>query len=124
MRNALFFRIIAVICAFVFSTSITLAQTKTVSGVVSDEGGKPLEGATVSQKGGTAMTSTDQNGNFRLDVASSATTLVISYVGMENVEVAVGTKTSFRITLRSTDSKLGEVVVVGYGKARRANLTS
>ena len=49
MRKELFCRTAAVICAFIFTTTITLAQTKTVSGVVNDEAGKPLAGATVSQ---------------------------------------------------------------------------
>jgi hypothetical protein len=89
MRKKIFYRITAVICACVFISSFALAQSKTVSGVVSDEAGKPLAGATVSQKGGKAATTTDQGGNFRLEVASSATVLIVSYVGMEIQEIAI-----------------------------------
>ena len=67
MRKELFYRTTAVICAFIFTTTIALAQTKTVTGVVNDEAGKPLAGATVSQVGGTAaaITITDKDGSFK-----------------------------------------------------------
>ena len=57
-----------------FTATIALAQTKTVSGVVNDETGKPLAGATVSQKGGksAAITITDKDGSFTLEVPSNA----------------------------------------------------
>ncbi|HEY6504051.1 MAG TPA: TonB-dependent receptor [Chitinophagaceae bacterium] len=124
MRNELFYRITAVICVFVFTTTIALAQTKSVSGVVSDEAGKPLEGATVSQKGGAAVTTTNKDGIFKFDIASDAKSLMVSYVGMEDQEISINGRSNIPVTLRTTDSKLGEVVVVGYGKARKANLTS
>jgi len=124
MRNDLFYRITAVICAFILSTTLALAQTKSVSGIVSDESGKPLEGATVSQKGGSAVTTTNKDGFFKLDIASNATILVVSFVGMDNVDFVVGNQSNVRITLKTADSKLGEVVVIGYGRARKANLTT
>ncbi|HLG39066.1 MAG TPA: TonB-dependent receptor [Chitinophagaceae bacterium] len=124
MRKNLFYRITAVICAFVFTSTIALAQNKTISGVVSDEAGKPLIGATVSQKGGTAATSTNSNGAFQLEVTSNATTLVVSYVGMEDQEVPIMGRSNIQVTLRAADTKLGEVVVIGYGRARKANLTT
>src|SRR5258706_6648208 len=124
MRKETFYRITAVIFACVFITSIASAQAKTVSGVVSDEAGKPLVGATVSQKGGAAVTTTNQDGSFKLEVTSNATALLISYVGMANLEVAIAGRSNIPVTLKATDSKLGEVVVIGYGRARKANLTT
>src|SRR5262245_4802548 len=118
MRHA-FYRLAAVIGAIIFTTSIALAQTKTVSGVVSDEAGKPLEAATVSVKGG-AATTTDKQGVFKIDVPSKATSLLISYVGMETEVVSISGKSNVRVTLKTSDSKLGEVVLIGYGRTRRA----
>lgn len=124
MRQKLFFRTIAVICAIVFFTTIALAQTRTVTGIVTDEAGKPLSGATISQKGGSAATSTNPDGSFKLDVSDRATVLLVSYVSMETQEVAIAGRSNVRVSLKSLESSLGEVVVVGYGRARKANLTS
>jgi TonB-linked SusC/RagA family outer membrane protein len=124
MRKKMFCRITAVICACVFTATISFAQTKTISGVVTDEVGKPLEGATVSQKGGAAVTTTNREGVFKIDVASNTRALIVSYVGMENVEISIGDRSNIPVVLKTTESKLGEVVVIGYGRARRANLTS
>lgn len=126
MRKKMFCRITAVICAYLFTATLAFSQTKTITGVVTDETGKPLEGATVSQRGGTgaAMTITNKDGSFRIEAATNAKSLLVSYVGMESVEVPIAGKTNFSVTLRSTDSKMGEVVVIGYGKTRKANLTT
>src|SRR5258705_8537666 len=124
MRKKTSYRVVAVICAFIFTSTISFAQRKTISGVVSDEAGKPLEGATVSQKGGTAATTTNKEGVFKIDVASTARVLIVSYVGMDNVEISIGNRSNIPVTLRAVDARLGEVVVIGYGKAKRANLTT
>ncbi len=124
MRKTMLCQATAVMCACLLISAITFAQTKSISGKVSDETGKPLEGATISQKGGTAVTTTNSQGAFKLDVTSIAKVLVITYVGMEDLEVVINNRSTISVTLKTADSKLGEVVVVGYGKARRANLTS
>jgi TonB-linked SusC/RagA family outer membrane protein len=123
MRNKFLCRITAVICACVFTT-LTFAQTKTISGVVSDEAGKPLIGATVSQKGGTAVTTTNKDGTFTLGITTNAKALLISYVGMDPLEIAIGGRSNIQVTLKAADAKLSEVVVIGYGKARRGDLTT
>lgn len=64
MRKEMFCRITTVICACLFITTIALAQTKSITGVVSDENGKPLVGATVSQKGGNAVTTSTIRKSF------------------------------------------------------------
>ena len=103
--------------------SVTQAQTVKVKGQVVDETGEPLVGATVKVKDSNAGTITDFDGNFQLDVKSNAT-LVISYLGYKNREVAVrGRAIIDPIKLESDNNVLDQVVVVGYGTQKKADLT-
>ena len=103
--------------------SLTQAQTVKVKGQVVDETGEPLVGATVKVKDSNAGTITDFDGNFQLDVKSNAT-LVISYLGYKNREVAVrGRAIIDPIKLESDNNVLDQVVVVGYGTQKKADLT-
>ena len=98
-------------------------QTIKVSGQVVDQGGEPLIGATVKVKGATSGSITDFDGNFSMDVAPDAT-LVISYVGYKDREFAVrGRSVLGQIQLESDDNVLEQVVVVGYGVQKKADLT-
>ncbi|WP_288179923.1 carboxypeptidase-like regulatory domain-containing protein, partial [Bacteroides sp. CAG:633] len=89
------------------------AQTKQVSGVVTDGTGETVIGASVLEKGTTNGTITDLDGKFILTVNENAV-LQISYVGYTTQEVPVKGKTSFNITLKEDSEMLEEVVVVGY----------
>lgn len=111
-----------VLCMLTFLFSFS--QSRTVTGTVSDDKGAPLSGATVAIKNSAAVTSTDVNGRFNLNAGANARTLVISYVGMQEKEVAIGTGNNLAISLIPTLSTLNDVVVVGYGRAKRVNLTS
>lgn len=124
MRKSRFQRASAFILAFVLCSLTVFAQTKTITGIITDQTGAPLSGATVNAKGTKVSTQTDQNGNFKIAVPVSVTRLVISYVGAKTTEVAIEGKTVLPVTLDVTDNKLGEVVVIGYGKSRRSNLTT
>lgn len=93
-----------------------------VSGRVLGESGEPLPGVTVQAKGGGAATKTDESGAFRLSVPENAT-LVFSYVGYKNQEIPVDGRISIEVSLEPVDSKLEEVVVVGYGTQKKVNLT-
>ena len=99
-----------------------LAQNIQVQGVVKDQTGEPVIGATVMQQGTTNGTITDFDGNFSLSVPSNAT-LTISYIGFATQDIAVGGKTDFSIVLKDDSQTLSEVVVVGYGTMRKADLT-
>ena len=101
------------------------AQNKTVSGKVTDaQGGAGLSGVSVIVKGSKTGTSTDGSGSYSLSVPSGAT-LVFSSVGFQNLEVAVGDRTTVDVTLTAmAGSNLNEVVVVGYGTVRKRDLTS
>lgn len=110
--------------AALFSSQDSLAQNKEISGVVSDQNGAPLSGATVTQKGTKNSVVSDANGTFKIAVPAGATTLVISYVGAKDQEVSITGKTSVLVSMDLSNNKLNEVVVIGYGKARKANLTT
>ena len=98
------------------------AQSITVKGTVTDASEEPLIGASVVVKGNTSQgTVTDFDGNFVLKVPSEQTVLVISYVGMTTKEIKVGKQRSFKVTL-ADDTKLEEVIVVGYGQQKKASV--
>jgi TonB-linked SusC/RagA family outer membrane protein len=97
-------------------------QQKTVTGKVVDDKGSPLPGVAVVVKGTTVGAVTDIDGNYSLTVPASAETLVFSFIGMKTQEIAIGNQTAINITLASDVTDLDEVVVVGYGTQKRANV--
>jgi len=99
-----------------------LAQDIKVQGVVKDQTGETVIGATVMQKGTSNGTVTDFDGNFSLVVPSDAT-LTISYIGFATQDIPVGGKTDFQIVLKDDSQTLSEVVVIGYGTMRKSDLT-
>ncbi|MGN0213626.1 MAG: SusC/RagA family TonB-linked outer membrane protein [Muribaculaceae bacterium] len=121
-RKVLDFRAIVVACFAFFAISMS-AQTS-VTGVVLDSSGEPIIGATVREKGSQAGgTATDFDGKFALKVASTKSTLVVSYVGMQTQEVKLAGRTEVTIKMVDGDISLDEVVVVGYGTSRRIDIT-
>ncbi len=98
------------------------AQKKSVTGVVRDEAGETVIGASVLEKGTTNGMMTDFDGKFRLDVAPNAT-LVISYVGYKTQEIAVAGQTNFFVTLEEDATLLQEVVAIGYGTVKKNDAT-
>lgn len=97
-------------------------RQSTVSGTVTDESGAPVEGVTVALSGATAVTTTDAEGNFRLDVENTGT-LVFTAIGFEAQRLALTGQRTVSIILKAAVSDLDEVVVVGYGTARKRDLT-
>ncbi|MDQ1089900.1 TonB-dependent receptor [Siphonobacter sp. SORGH_AS_1065] len=102
----------------------TWAQQRTIRGVVSDTRGTQLPGASVYVKGLQLGATTDVNGKFSLTIPADAKSLTVSYVGMQTQEVEIGTKTELAITLLDNDKNFDEVVVIGYGTAKRSDVTS
>jgi len=102
---------------------VSYAQSKVVSGKVSDASG-PLPGVSVIIKGTETGTSTDASGSFSISAPENAT-LVISFIGYERQEIKVGNRTSINVSLVSDNTALSEVVVVGvgYGTQKRKDLT-
>ena len=95
-----------------------MAQTKVNGTVVSQEDGEPVIGASVLVVGTNVGTVTDANGQFSLTCPAGKNTLRISYVGMEPLEVVAGSK-HLRILLSNDQKAIDEVVVVGYGSAKK-----
>ena len=92
--------------------------------VISSEDQLPLPGATVTIRGTTAGTYTDQNGNFELPVMPDTNiTLVAEYIGMEQNEVTLDKSDQVQITLSPSETALDEVVVIGYGVQKKSNIT-
>ncbi|MGV3527771.1 MAG: SusC/RagA family TonB-linked outer membrane protein [Flavisolibacter sp.] len=106
-----------------FASLQSLAQVRTITGTVTDASGLPLGGVSVTVKGETAGTITSETGAYSLSVNAAATTLVFSSVGYTPVEETIGDRTTINVSLTSTAANLSEVVVIGYGTARKKDLT-
>ncbi len=104
--------------------STGIAWSQGVTGKVMDENGEALAGVSVVIKGSAQGVMTDINGSFTLSPLSESSILVFSFVGMISQEVRVGNRSKIEVTLKSSDRSLEEVVVVGYGTARRSDITS
>lgn len=93
-----------------------------VTGKIVTASGDPLAGATVRVKGGTAVTVTDSGGTFVL-MAPEDATLIISYVGYQQQEVPIGGRVRVDVTMTAMVGSINEVVVIGYGTAKKRDLT-
>lgn len=112
--------------AFFIGFSInSWAQKTQVSGKVVDDQNMPLPGANVLESGTKNGVGTDFDGKFKIEVSNPSATLVISYVGFADQRIKLnGSKTNLTIKLVSGANNLEQVVVVGYGKGSRKNLTT
>ncbi len=110
---------------FLLSTMIISAQegTRRISGTVRAIDNQPLPGVTVKIKETTSGTTTDQSGNYVLNVEPSARTLVFSFIGMSPQEITIGNQTKIDVVLQESAVGLNEVVVVGYGTAKKSDVT-
>jgi len=102
-------------------SSVSFAQNKTISGIVTDaDTSQPLPGATVYEEGTTNGATTDFDGNYTIDVAEGSV-LVFTYVGYQAQNITVGQNSSINIEL-ATENELDEIVVIGYGTQKRSNV--
>jgi len=116
-------RLTSLYLLFSFIVQQVAGQNRTITGSVLNERSNPVVGASVTVKGTSIGTSTDSSGTFTLSVPASANTVVISYVGYANQEITITGRSSFTISLASSGQTLNEVVVIGYGTARRREVT-
>jgi len=98
-------------------------QQSTITGKVSDSSATPLPGVTIVVKGTTNGSLTDANGKYSISNLPSNAVLKFSFVGMKSVEENVGNKTKLDVVLQEESVGLEEVVAVGYGTQKKANLT-
>ncbi|RFM28213.1 SusC/RagA family TonB-linked outer membrane protein [Deminuibacter soli] len=99
------------------------AQTKTITGKITDETGAPLPNVSVMVKGTKTGTNTNATGNFSISVPASANWLVLSYVGYETMETNIHTATNVTAQLTASKTNLDAVVVIGYGTQKRKDVT-
>ena len=103
---------------------ITFANVQTsITGLVLDEIGNPLPGASVIAKGTTVGTTTDFDGNFEITLPSGVTTIQVSYLGYKSKEVDVAGQTTLTVSLEQDAAALEEVIVVGYGSLAKKRVT-
>lgn len=95
----------------------------TLTGFVSDQSGEKLPGVSILIKGTTQGSSTDLDGNYSVTVPDSKTVLVFSFVGYLSQEIEIGNKTTINVILKFDNKTLDEVIVVGYGSQKKADLT-
>lgn len=102
--------------------SFSAQAQKSIMGKLVSKTNQPLPGATITVKGTTVGTATDEQGNFSITLPAGKNTLVISNVGFTTKEVVVGTESTLNITLDEDVSGLSEVVVTGYSSQQRKNI--
>lgn len=103
--------------------NVEARQVTTVQGMVTSDNGESLPGVTVVLKGTTVGTVTGQDGTYKLNVPNGSGTLVFSFIGYATQEIAIEGKTTINVVLSENTETLEEVVVVGYGEQKKANLT-
>jgi len=102
---------------------LTYAQKRTLTGTVRDKTtSEPLPGVTIIEKGTTNGTITDVSGNFKVSIEPESV-IVVSFIGMTPKEIKPGKTTNLVIELETSIQEMSEVVVVGYGTQKKANLT-
>jgi TonB-linked SusC/RagA family outer membrane protein len=110
--------------SFILLSLSLLAQDRTVTGKITDsKSGNPVEGASVIPKGTSKGTSTNASGDFSISVPGNVNTLVVTSVGFGRQEVSIGSDNTANVLLDAIGQDLNAVVVVGYGTARKKDLT-
>lgn len=102
---------------------LLLAQQKQARGKITDEANKPMEGVTVQVKGTSTVSTTNADGEFQITVSSEKSTLVVSHVGYEQQEIAVGNRGELSLSLKAISGSMENVVVIGYGTQKRRSVT-
>lgn len=118
-----FARGVLAVFSLLLVSNVALAQTRTITGKVTDSKGEAVPSATVAVKGSKNSTTTASDGSFRLSVPTGASTLVISSVGFTTTEVSISGKDDVSVSLETNNAALNEVVVIGYGTRKVKDLT-
>jgi TonB-linked SusC/RagA family outer membrane protein len=123
-RTKLCLRRSAVVLAGLLFAMTSFAQELTVTGKVTDSAGEAVIGAAVMVKGATSGTITDIDGNYAIGGVKTTSTLLFSFIGYKDTEVAVNGRSTVNVVLQEDVQSLDEVVVVGYGSLSRKELSS
>jgi len=123
-RNFFLLRNVCVILLLLFTAQVSFSQNNfKVTGKVTDETGKPIQGATVQVKGSTIATATVADGSYTLMIPSGNSSLVITSVGYTEQEIAVNQQSEVNVSIVNTASSLDDVVVIGYATVKKKDLT-
>ena len=117
MRKSVMLLLVVLCCS-----SLGFAQT-VISGTVTDTKGEPQSGVSVSVQGTKNATATDAKGNYTLNNVASNATLVFSGAGITRLDAKINGRTSVNVEVETASSNLTEVVVIGYGTAKKKDLT-
>lgn len=98
-------------------------KTKTITGTIVDEAGEPVIGASVAVKGTSLGTITNVDGEYTLSNVPESAEVTISFIGYKTMTFPAGAKALTKVTMKEDSEMLDEVVVVGYGSQKKANLT-
>ena len=118
----LYRRLSLTLASLLLLMTAVLAQEITVTGTVVDPNGGTMPGVNVVIKGTAKGTATDSQGRFTISAPADAT-LIFTFIGFKNQEVAIGNRTTIDVTIEEDPTSLDEVVVIGYGTQRRSDLT-
>jgi len=122
--NRLFRVVLISVCFITLNFFSAYAQERaTVSGVIEDESGNPLIGASVLEKGTTNGVLTNSIGNFTLVLTDRRNPIIVSYIGYQKEEVLFNGEQLLKITIKEDSQSLGEVVVIGYQLMRKSDIT-
>lgn len=100
------------------------AQTQPIKGIIIDENGQPVAGATIRVKGGKAATTSADDGTYSLNNVNPGASLIISYTGFEEKEINTQRDNYAKIELKRRNTSLDDVVVIGYGSRKKSEITS
>lgn len=117
------FLLTALLLFFAAPVSAFQQQERTIKGKITDDSKAPLANVSITLKGSSKSVMTDANGNFELTVPSAKAVLQVTSVGYVAKEISVGNQTSIIVTLTLTSKQLSDVVVTGYGKSSKKNIT-
>ncbi len=123
MKTSNFTHVRTLVLALFAAITMSLTAQTTVKGVVTDNTGEPIIGASVVEKGKSGGAVTDFDGNYTISVSNPKATLVFSYVGMKTKEEPLNGRTQLDVVLEENSEALSEVVVVGYGTQRKSDIT-
>lgn len=103
--------------------NLSEVQPNQITGKVTNEKGEPLQGVTVNIKGTSTFTTTNNTGNYQIDISNNQEVLVFTIIGYSDQEKVVGSSSMINVTMKEFISDLDEVVVVGYGTQKKLNVT-
>ena len=111
-----------VLCMLLMFSNLTFAQSRVVTGRVTDANNQPVVNASVTVKGSRTGTTTDENGNYSISVPANKKTLMVSYVGFADRDISISGNTA-NVVLSGQTTTLNDVVVTGYTSQRKKEIT-